>query len=217
MGGDEAGAVRHRGGFVAGLGERYAVTEHRGVQRGVQVDLTPTGARRLLGLPLSELDGRVVALRDLLGSDARRLSERLGEEPRWERRLDLLEAVLIRRIQAADRLDTRKVDWALSRIEGRAGNLAIGSLARELGHSRRHLNALFQDQVGVGPKLWARLVRFSGVIQRARSAPERPWAELALAHGYYDQAHLVREVRHFTGLTPTLARQSYTELAELLE
>jgi len=33
---------RHSGGFVAGLDERFAITEHDGFQQGIQVNLTPT-------------------------------------------------------------------------------------------------------------------------------------------------------------------------------
>jgi AraC-like DNA-binding protein len=92
----------------------------------------------------------------------------------------------------------------------------VGSLATELGYSRKHLIALFRDQVGIAPKLFARLVRFDRVMSEARSGRSRSWAELALACGYYDQAHLVRDVRHFTGLTPTEARASLSELGDLL-
>src|SRR5882724_7894987 len=71
------------GGFAAGLGDRHAITQHEGHSCGVQVDLTPTGARRLFGIPMSELSGRIVALRDLLppGHDA--LVERLATAPDW--------------------------------------------------------------------------------------------------------------------------------------
>lgn len=46
------------------------------------------------------------------------------------------------------------------------------------------------------------------------SVPIR-WAELALALGYFDQAHLARDVRRLTGLTSTEARASRSELADL--
>jgi AraC-like DNA-binding protein len=85
----------------------------------------------------------------------------------------------------------------------------MGALARELNCRRKHLISLFRDQVGIPPKLLARLVRFDNVMRRARASASTPWAELALEHGYYDQAHLVRDVRRFTGLTPTRARASF--------
>jgi AraC-like DNA-binding protein len=62
----------------------------------------------------------------------------------------------------------------------------------------------------------ARLIRFQGLMARARDGDALRWSELALDHGYYDQAHLVRDVRQFTGLTPTRARQEIAGLADLL-
>jgi AraC-like DNA-binding protein len=214
LGGDAPTAARHPGGFVAGLGDAFAITEHDGTQRGVQVDLTPTGARRFLDMPSSALAGRIVALRELLPTGYRALSERLEASPDWASRLDLVEELLAQRILGA-RLDTTRVDWALARIERSGGNLEVGSLARELGCSHKHLIALFHDQVGIPPKLVARLVRFERVMRRAAAGAPLRWSELAIAHGYCDQAHLAREVRRFTGLTPTEARGDPSALAGL--
>jgi len=204
LGGDARAAASHPGGFVAGLGDRFAVTEHEGRQRGVQVDLTPTGARRLFGIPMSELSHRIVALCDLLPAEDLVLTEQLSAAHDWEKRLDLVEEFLLRRVCEA-RLDTRRVDWALARIESCGGTLNVGSLARELGCSHKHLIALFRDQVGIPPKLLARLVRFERVRRTASAERGIGWAELALRHGYCDQAHLAREARQLTGLTPTQA------------
>lgn len=211
LGGDERTSSSHAGGFAAGLGDAFAITEHAGRQRGVQVDLTATGARRLFGIPLAELAGQVVALRDLLPAETRRLAEQLDASNDWASRLYLVEEFLARRILGA-RVDTARVDWAVARIESCGGTLDVGSLARELGHSRKHLIALFHDQVGVTPKLFARLVRFERVIRHARASAALRWADLAIAHGYSDQAHLARDVKRFTGLTPTEARGSQSAL-----
>lgn len=214
LGGDERTASRHPGGFASGLGDVFAITEHEGRQRGVQVDLTPTGARRFFDMPLSEFAGEIAALRDLLPAEHPRLVELLEASPDWASRLDLVEELLAQRIFGA-RVDTARVDWAVARIESSGGALDVGWLARELGHSRKHLIALFRDQVGVPPKLLARLVRFERVMRQARTGAPIRWVELAIAHGYCDQAHLARDVRSFTGLTPTEARTSLSELAGL--
>ena len=209
LGADERNATRHELGFVAGLGDVFADAEHEGRQRGVQVDLSAAGARRLFGIPLSQIAGRIVALRDLLPADARHLADQLDAAPDWPSRLDRVEALLSRHILSA-RVDTARVDWAVARIEATGGLLEVGSLARELGCSRKHLIALFHDQVGVAPKLLASLVRFERVMRGACDAGSICWAGLALAHGYCDQSHLVRDVRRFTGLTPTQARSSFS-------
>jgi len=205
LGGDERSAARHSGGFAVGLGDQFAITEQDGRQRGVQVDLTATGARRLIGMPMSEIAGRIVALRDLLPAVGRNLADRLDAATDWASRLDLVEAILLRRILGA-RVDTARVDWAVARIESSGGTLDVGSLALELGHSHKHLIALFHDQVGIAPKRFANLVRFERVMRAARANTALRWAELAMTHGYSDQAHLAREMRRFTGVTPTEAR-----------
>jgi len=200
-----ADAARNPGGFAAGLGDRHAITQHEGHSCGVQVDLTPTGARRLFGIPMSELSGRIVGLRELFPLEYDVLIERLAATSDWGVRLDLVEAFLLWRIERA-RIDTARVDWAVAQIERAAGRLDVGWLARELGYSHKHLIALFRDQVGIPPKLLARLVRFERMISAARAARAPGWTELALGHGYFDQAHLARDVKRFTGLTPTEVR-----------
>src|SRR5690606_8520409 len=82
---DGAGALaaRHAGGFLAGLHDVTVLTETAGAQSGLHVNLTPLGARRLLGLPMAELANRVVGVDDAFGPAGRRLSERLAETPGW--------------------------------------------------------------------------------------------------------------------------------------
>lgn len=87
--------VRH-GSFVAGLDDSVTITEYAGEQRCIQVNLTPLGARRLFGLPMSELARRVVALDEILGRrPAAELVERLREAFDWEARFAILDALLL--------------------------------------------------------------------------------------------------------------------------
>jgi transcriptional regulator GlxA family with amidase domain len=81
--------------------------------------------------------------------------------------------------------------------------VAIGRLAREVGWSHRHLIARFKQQVGLGPKTAARLVRFDEVLRRLDERRPLDWGLVAVEAGYADQAHLIRDFRQFTGTTPT--------------
>jgi AraC-like DNA-binding protein len=191
------------GWFVAGLSETPATTEHDGIQDGIQIDLAPPAARRLLGVPMHELFGRVVPLDAVL--DAGTLLEELADADGWEARFARLDAELARRLEHS-RPPHPAVKAAYARLTGTRGAVPVGVLAAELGWSRRHLAARFRDEVGVPPKALARLLRFRHALELLGS---RSLADVAYECGYYDQAHFNRDFRAFAGATPVelLARR----------
>ena len=67
--------------------------------------------------------------------------------------------------------------------------------------STRHLERRFLDRVGLTPKLFSRMRRFQSVFAAIEDG-DANWAAAASACGYYDQAHLIRDFREFTGKTP---------------
>jgi len=187
--------------------------------RGVQIDLTLTGARRLLGRQVAALAGKVVGIGDLDLPELRAAAARLGELDGWGERFEALDALLG---QAALRAAAPPgwVGWAWDRIERSAGRVEILGLARELGVSRKHLAETFRNELGMTPKRLARLVRFERLWKALRAAPSAGggWTLAALDHGYYDQAHFVREFRAFTGLAPgELRRRLRPDLGGLVE
>lgn len=213
--GDPRLGARHTGGFVGGLDDSFAVCEHDGFQQGVQVNLTAIGARLLFGIPMSELSGRIVSIRDVLPVRHRNLGERLQDVSNWDARFDLLDCALADCLAEACE-KTKIVSWAVRRIEQSGGALDVRALASQMGYSRKHVITMFRDQVGIPPKLLARIVRFHRLVKHLRHGGGGTWADLALEFGYYDQAHLVRDVRQFTGITPTEVRPLITDIHGLL-
>ena len=185
--------------FVGGLSDRPVLTEFVGDAGGVQVDLTPLGARRVLGLPMDELTNRVVALDDVLGRRARELAERLREAPGWPERFALLDTALARRVADGPQ-PAPEVAWTYRQLARADGRLAVGPLAGEVGWSRRHLAARWRRDVGMGPKAVARVLRFERALRLLREG--RALADVAYDCGYADQPHLNREFRALGGGTP---------------
>jgi AraC-like DNA-binding protein len=187
--------------FVAGLYDHFVVTEYSGVQHGVEVIFTPIGAARFLGLPLGELVNRVIDLDDILGSAARRLAAQLAEAPGWSARFALLDRFILARLSEA-RPVAPFVAWAWEQLVENDGARPIGALAAEIGCSRKHLIHGFRAEFGLPPKTMARLLRFQRATDLIKRDSGVRWAELALACGYYDQAHLIRDFREFADSTP---------------
>ncbi|HWV87984.1 MAG TPA: helix-turn-helix domain-containing protein [Capillimicrobium sp.] len=194
--------------FVAAPHSHATVTEHDGRQHGLELRLTPLGARMLLGVPMGELADQVVELDALLGRDAGELIERVHDARTWAARFALLDALLARRLAEA-RQPPPEVEGAWWRLTRTRGATPVADLVRESGWSRRHFTARFRGEVGLGPKVFARVLRFDAAARELQRPGGRSLAEIALDCGYYDQAHLNRDFRAFAGVTPTqlLARR----------
>ena len=205
--------TRFSDGLVAGVDDAAGRSQHEGFQCAVRFDLTPQGARRILGVPMSELAGQIVSLPDLLPPSQRDIAVRLSELSSWSVRFELLASVLAARLAASDEPQHAGIGWAAQRIEASGGRVDIGQLVHKLGYSHKHTLRLFREHIGMTPKLFARLVRFEGVRRAIRTTPQASLAELADRFGYSDQAHLVREVRHFAGASPTELRLSAFDVA----
>ena len=193
------------GSFVAGVTDGPVLVRHDGSARCLQVDLTSLGARRLVGLPMSELANQSVPIDDVLGRFGRDLVKRVGEAPDWPTRFALIDNAFRARLAEAAPIDPG-VAWSLGRIVSSGGTAVIGDLADELGWSHRRLIARYRDTVGLPPKLVARIVRFERLTAHLTTDPVIGWAAAATACGYFDQAHLAREVRELAGITPTELR-----------
>jgi AraC-like DNA-binding protein len=148
--------------------------------------MLPCGA----GGPIEDLEG-------ILGSWARQARERIGNSARP---LALVWELLRERLRKAARPDAAIVDCIAS-IERARGAGAMDRF-RPAGLSLRQWQRRFLDSTGFTPKSFARIVRLQGVLANHEANPRRPWSELALDAGYFDQSHLIPEFRSFTGSSP---------------
>lgn len=190
------------GSFVAALTDTYAITEHDGRLRGIEIDLSPLGAHMLFGVAMHELSSKLVLpLEEVLGTDALELVERLACARGWGARFAILDRFILGRVEQARR-PSPDVEWAWRRLRSTGGQVPVGELARELGCSHRHLIGRFREQVGPAPKTAARLVRFQRTVRLLERDDGGRFAEIAQRCGYYDQAHMNREFRELAGTAP---------------
>jgi AraC-like DNA-binding protein len=187
--------------FVAGVQASYRPVEGGCAPRYVEMPLAPLGAYQLLGLPMDELAGRLVDLRDVLGGDSRRLGELLRDAPGWRQRFEVLDRFLLARMRQAPPV-AAEVALAWHRLAATGGRIPIRQLSAETGWSHKHLITTFTRVVGVTPKRAARVIRFERLLRAADRRPGSGWAELATDCSYADQAHLIRDFTEFTGTSP---------------
>jgi AraC-like DNA-binding protein len=203
--------------LVGGLHTAPALITHPGRQSGVQLAVSPLGARALLGLPAGELASIDVEGSGVLGPLADRIAERLQATGDWPARFAILDRMLTSRLVTGP---AGGASWAAGEVSAEVrhawrlllasgGRCAVSGLAAETGWSGRHLRNRFRSETGLTPKAAARVIRFDRarrlLQQRAAAAGMTlpTLADLAADCGYYDQAHLAREFRDLAGCPPS--------------
>ncbi len=176
------------------------------------IQFQPTGLSRLFGLPMTEIADQAFDARHVLGRAMMRLEAAIRRAPDFAGRIAVAERWLYDQLSAARSPDA--VDRAARLLARTGGRVSIEALAERSDLSPRHLQRRFLADVGASPKRYARLQRFSALLETRRRAPDRSWADLAAEFGFADQAHLIRETRSLAGRTPEALIQQLLAVPE---
>jgi len=79
---------------------------------------------------------------------------------------------------------------------------SVRDVSRELGLSQRRFIQVFGSFIGLTPKIFCRILRFQQARVLAEKLEAPNWAELAVSCGYFDQSHLIKDFKEFSGSTP---------------
>jgi AraC-like DNA-binding protein len=164
--------------LLGGLHTSPALVRHDGRWSGVQLGLTPLGARALLGLPAAGLANWDAEATDVIGGFAAQLRELVVEQSSWAGRFAVIDQLLERRAAEveADRRETVRpeVGYAWRRLRQTQGGVRVAELAAETGLSTRRLGSLFQAEIGLAPKEAGRVFRFAHARRRIGQAMGGP-------------------------------------------
>jgi AraC-like DNA-binding protein len=170
----------------------------------VGVSFAPGGAAPFFDRPASELHNQTVSLETLWGTTGRQLRPRLLAASTPLAKFRVLDAALRTHLAASSA--SSFVNEAIEVVRAHAGTMSVRALVEQTGYSHRHVADRFQARVGLSPKRFSRVVRFQSMLSRVRERTTVDWPRVALACGYYDQSHLIRDFQAFANMTPTAYR-----------
>lgn len=189
------------GCVIAGVQPGHVVIETAWLAELMGVVFRPGGAVAVLGAPAHHFTGLDVELCLFWGRRAEEVRYRLLEAADISEKFRVLEARL-----AAELLETsghRLVRAAVREFDTIPQIRSIAEMSRQSGLSSRRFIDVFRHHVGLTPKVYCRLRRFHRVVERVARGHCPNWASVAADCGYFDQSHLIRDFRAFSGLTPT--------------
>jgi AraC-like DNA-binding protein len=161
----------------------------------------PGAAGLFFPVAAHELHNTDIALSEIDPGEAERLLNDVCSAAGEHAQFLVLERYLNRKLTNAAPIHPA-VRYAVEQLlrEGAVGSIRRIQLDTGLSHTR--FIQLFRENVGLTPKLFCRVRRFHGLLDRMGKGMPVNWAELAVDCGYFDQAHLIHDFRAFAGITP---------------
>jgi AraC-like DNA-binding protein len=196
--------------FLVGQMTRPILISPTGVVELIGIRFHPGGTLPFFPFPMRELTNQVTELSGISKQLERDLAPIIESGVDVIAKVKAIEEVLAKR--AAGGKDSRLIGLA-TEIVSRAGKVSIDAVARCAGISSRQLERRFLNEIGLGPKLFCRILRFQKVFQ-AIDSDDPNWAAVASDCGYYDQAHLIRDFQQFAQQTPAVLMAESTPLTE---
>ncbi len=184
---------------------QHAIATNRHVGRDFmvfQVQFQPGALFRLTGIPAGALTNTFVDAEAVFSTELRRVNERLSYTRHYTEMIPVVEDFLLYLIGRSRHKYQRPIDKVSQHILHQSGLVLLDQLADQACLSPRQFYRQFMECNGISPKLYGRIARFEQVMKLRNAQPDLDWLSVAVALGYYDYQHLVRDFKEFTGLTP---------------
>lgn len=162
--------------------------------------LYPFAIPRLFAMPAADFTNLSPDLYSVFGMEGKLLEEQMCTAADNEKRVSIISSYLESKLDANKR-DLPAVHTAVHTIINAGGLITVEDLAKYFDLSTRQFERRFKEFAGLGPKLYANVIRFQTATAQ-RSAGIRDLTEIAYRCGYYDQSHFINDFRRFSGYSP---------------
>ena len=167
----------------------------------IKTVLQPTTLARLKVVNVSEITNRYLNAEDFLGKEVSLLSEKLAAMGDLPSMIQAIEQFLIMTINRRVRIEV-PFDKATCAFFNLVGNKALEWYADQACLSLRQFIRQFEEQVGISPKTFQKIIRFDKACRMKNNHPQLDWLQIAISCNYYDYQHLSKDFKEFTQMTP---------------
>jgi AraC-like DNA-binding protein len=173
----------------------------------IKIGFQPGGLYRLLGFPMEEMlgygdfDGA-----EVFGNEINDTVDALSNATCNAEMIAIAESFLFFRAAKLKKLGA--IDHVIPDILKYSGMVKIDQLSKKAEMSNRQFERVFKERIGLSPKFYSRLVRFSKAWIMKEIHSGSTWTEIAYQCGYFDQMHLIRDFQAFAGTNPKIIAEA---------
>ena len=191
----------HKKYWVAGFQTGPSYVESYGISKMIVIQFTTLGAQAFFEQPLRHFTDQYTSLDCLFKNEADEVWERLQAAENTSAKIGIAEAFLYRKLHVHSRVN-HKVISSLNHLLQNDRLTSVAGFCKQQAVSRKHLNYLFQEYIGVSPKMMLSLKRFGSVLNLISKSKPGKLTHVAYELDFFDQAHFNNSFKRFTGLKP---------------
>lgn len=174
----------------------------------------PDGLHKLLGISAHELKDQIVLTQDVFGKPAVTLYEILGYLKKTDEKVHALNTFFYNLVVQNKSSSQQVLSAVLQYINRQKGLVTVEQMANYSGYTERHMERIFSQQVGMSPKKFVNIIQLHSFLKLLRNKPaEKDLTSICYEGGYFDQSHLIRAFKKYTGITPSEYLNNTTKLA----
>ncbi|MCX6317926.1 MAG: helix-turn-helix domain-containing protein [Bacteroidetes bacterium] len=200
--------------WIAGLQTQPSYVESYGSSKMLVIQFKSIGAHAFLQQPLWYFTNGYTHLDAVLNNLAEEVWEQLQETETIEEKFQLAEKMLFRRIRTHT-IPHGKMLASIEYMFTKSQPITVNYICREHAVSRKHLNFLCREYLGISPKMLSSLNRFQTILHSISKAHPGKLSGLAYELEFFDQAHFNNDFKRFTGLTPTTYIKNVEQMPSL--
>ena len=168
----------------------------------IRVGFCPGGLHRLIGLSMHEIIDEACNTADFFHQQIQQVNEQLFNTLQYDEMIAVVEKFLLQKLSTIKAV--LPFDNAMATLLKHDGLLPIDQVASLACVSLRQFERQCKERIGLPPKLYARLIRFSKAYRLFEGQPHLSWTHIAHTCGYFDQMHFIRDCKEFAGVVPTV-------------
>lgn len=185
--------------LLAGQIRKNFYLENTGASGIVGIKLKPAAVTYLFQIEMDRLVDRVVDIEEIPGQKFELIRTAINAHKSHEEIVEMLNTFFLHQ-QHGEQDD--RIEKTLVLLFEKQGDVRVSDLTSHVNITERQLERLFKRYIGLPPKFYARIIRFSYIFQLMQQG-DQSWMDIAFHSGYYDQAHFIRDFKEFSGEDPS--------------
>lgn len=164
--------------------------------------LQPSALYHLIGIHVQKLTNTFLDAEEVWGNRIRLICEKLNYCTDLNEMLNLIESFIGDLVKKSIK-PLHPIERVIQYMLKREDQISLACIAVQSCLSVRQFTRKFEEQIGINPKMFCRIIRFDNAFRMKNNQPHLDWLSIALVTGYYDYPHLAKDFKAFTNLTPT--------------